>query len=122
MPERAILVVVAVRDPGLRSLLAAELSVVGVELITADHYLQVPAQAREPGIAVVDASEMEPDPATWLESLAAEKGWPRLAIVGDGATDAATDRWPVRVSRRSASKVLRDILENFSDFRALPVE
>lgn len=122
MPERAILVVVAVRDPGLRSLLAAELSVVGVELITAGHYLQVPAHAREPGVAVVDASDMGPDPAMWLESLAAEKRWPRLAIVDDEATDVATGRWPVRVSRRGASQVLRGILENFSDFRALPVE
>lgn len=122
MPERAILVVVAVRDPGLRSLLAAELSVVGVELLTATHYLQVPAQAREPGIAVVDLSDMEPEPAMWLEALAAEKRWPRLAIVGDEATDTATGGWPVRVLRRNASQVLRDILENFSDFCALPVE
>ena len=122
MPGRAILVVVAVRDPGLRSLLAAELSVVGVELLTASHYLHVPAQAREPGIAVVDLSDMEPDPAMWLETLAAEKRWPRLAIVDDRAAEVAAGRWPVRVSRREAPGILRHILENSSDFCAFPVE
>lgn len=116
MPGRAILVVVAVRDPGLRSLLAAELSIVGVELITAGHYLQVPAHVGEPGIAIVDASDMGPEPAMWLESLAAEKRWPRVAIIGGDTADATADRWPVRISRRLAPQALRDILENFSDF------
>lgn len=114
MAALAILVVVVVRDAGLRSALAAHLSLEGYDLLTASGIGYGPlgsAMIREPSILVIDEALIPCDPDRWIEKQQALGGWRHLVVLTRSApapVDGAD--WLVRISQRNARKLLSELL------------
>jgi hypothetical protein len=114
MPTRAILVVVVVQDAGIRSALAAHLSLDCHDLLTASNIgygLLGSAMIREPSVLVIDEALIPCDPDRWIEKQRSMGGWRHLVVL-TGAAPAPVDGsdWLVRISQRNARKMLSELL------------
>ena len=117
MAAQAILVVVVVRDAGLRSALAAHLSLEGLDLLSASNIgygLLGSNMIRSPSILVIDEGLIPCDPERWIEKQRSVGGWEHLVIL-NGATPAPVDggEWLVRIAARNARKLLSELLADW---------
>ncbi|MEZ0241946.1 MAG: hypothetical protein ACAH11_01115 [Sphingomonas sp.] len=118
MSAQAILVVVVVSDAGLRSALAAHLSLEGLDLLTASgigYGLLGSAMIREPSVLVIDEALIPCDPDRWIENQRSVGDWRHLVVL-TAAAPAPVDGadWLVRVSRRNARKLLTELLTGWA--------
>ena len=118
MAAQAILVVVAVRDAGLRSALAAHLSLDGFELLTASgigYGLLGSKMVRSPSVLVIDEGLIPCDPDRWIESQRSVGGWQHLVIL-NGATPTPVNggEWLVRIAARNARRLLSELLADWA--------
>ena len=114
MAAQAILVVVVVRDAGLRSALAAHLSLDGLELPTASdigYGLLGSAMIRPPSILLIDDSLIPCDSERWIENQRNLGDWRHLVVL-TGAAPAAVDgsQWLVRIGQRNARNLISELL------------
>lgn len=112
MATQAILVIVAVRDPGLRSALAARLSLEGFDLLTASgigYGLLGSTMIRPPAVLVIDEALIPGDPDRWIEKQRSVGDWRRLAVL-TAAGQVAGDDWCHRISPRSARKAVSELV------------
>lgn len=112
MAAQAILVVVVVCDPGLRSALAARLSLDGFELLTASgigYGLLGSTMIRPPAVLVIDEALIPGDAARWIEKQRNVAEWYRLAVI-TSAAQVTDDAWCHRIAPRSAHQAISDLL------------
>lgn len=114
MAAQAILVVVVVRDAGLRSALAAHLSLAGLDLLTASsigYGLLGSTMIREPSVLVIDEALIPCDAETWIEKQRSVGNWRHLVVV-NGVTPVPVDgaSWLIRISHRNARPMLSELL------------
>ncbi len=117
MAAQAILVVVVVREAGLRSALAAHLSLDGFELLSASdigYGLLGGKMIREPAILIIDESLIPRDPDRWIEKQRSLGGWRHLVVL-TAAAPAPVDggEWLVRVAERNPRKSLSELLRGW---------
>lgn len=119
MATQAILVVVVVRDAGLRSALAAHLSLDGVELLTASgigYGLLGSAMIREPTILIIDETVIPLDQQRWIDKQRNLGGWQHLVVLTTHAPPSGeNDDWLVRVAQRNARKSLSGLLTGWAN-------
>jgi hypothetical protein len=119
MAAPAILVVVAVRDAGLRSALAAHLSLDGFELLTASgigYGLLGSTMVRAPAILVIDETLIPCDPDRWIEKQRSLGDWRHLVVL-TGAAPRPVDggAWLVRIAGSNARKLLSELLAGWAN-------
>jgi hypothetical protein len=112
--ERPLLVVVIVRDAGLRSSLAAQLGGMGVNLLTAeatnpggfDRRL-----IRAPSILIIDEEEIAGDQGSWIEGQWLDRAWDRVVVLSDDApVPVGDDNWLVYVDKHAPMRALSELL------------
>ena len=118
MAAEAILVVAVVADPGLRSALAAHLSLDGRELLTASRIgdgLLDSAMIREPAVLMIDEASIPGDAERWIEKQRGMGGWRHLVALADIAPVPVNGaEWLVRVSQRNTRKMLSELLTGWA--------
>ena len=114
MAAQAILVVVVVADAGLRSALAAHLSLDGRELLTASdigYGLLGSAMIREPAVLMIDEALIPCDVDRWIEKQRGLGNWRHLVVLADCPSSPVNGGdWLVRVSQRNTRKMLSELL------------
>lgn len=117
MAAQAILVVVVVANAGLRSALAAHLSL-ECDLLTASgvgYGLLASPMIREPAILVIDEALIPGDAERWIETQRNLAKWRHLVILTATASSSLTNAdWPMRMSQRNARKHLSDLLAGWA--------
>jgi hypothetical protein len=91
---KAVLLVLAVSEPGLRSALAAQLSLAAIDLVTA-HEVDGPVlrrSVRRPAVLVIDEQTVLSRPAEWLEALLIEPYWRQILVLCEKVAGAAGAR------------------------------
>lgn len=126
MPHNSVLLVLIAREAALRSTLAARLSMVGADLITAES-LEDPQLKRcvqKPCYLIVEEAMLEGRDGIWRETLLATPHW-RQVVVLTGATPGqrAPDADPrlLHLERKTAPSVIAELVprwlaEQQSDF------
>lgn len=117
MAAQAILVVVVVPDAGLRTALAAHLSLDGLELLTSSgigYGLLGSPLVREPAILIIDEIVIPCDADRWIEKQRNLGGWQHLVVLG-GTAPAPVDgsEWLIRIASRNARKMLPELLRGW---------
>lgn len=117
MPVRASLIVVIVRDAGLRSALAARLALSGITLLTARAYRQVRRQRlAEPAVLLIDEAAMAGAEGDWVEALWLERRWARVIVLTmDGAVPASDRDWLRYVDRNSIAGSIDTLLAEWGE-------
>jgi len=118
MAAQAILVVVVVADAGLRSALAAHLSLDGLDLLTASNMgygLLGSSMIRAPSVLVIDEALIPCDPDRWIETQRALGNWRHLVVL-TAAAPAPVERgaWLVRVAQSNPRKRLADLIAGWA--------
>ena len=114
MPSRAVLVVLAVKDPGLRSTLAAQLPLGNVDLITGQG-IDDPALRRgirRPAVLIVDEPTVAAMPPETLEALLCEPHWRQVIAITENLhpADPDCDTRLLRIARKGASAEIGALL------------
>jgi hypothetical protein len=116
MPARAVLVVVIVGDAGLRSVLAAQLAVRGMSLLTAGSFGAVPRRRPdEPAILVVDEADMAGERGGQLEALQFDRRWQRVVMLTAGVVPASDRDWLIHVSKNSAVDTIAQVVDELEE-------
>ncbi|MCW3847435.1 hypothetical protein OF829_09285 [Sphingomonas sp. LB-2] len=117
MAAQAILVVVVVRDSGLRSALAAHLSLDGLDLLTASgigYGLLGSSMIREPSVLVIDEGVIPCDAERWIETQRSLGNWRHLVVVnGITPTPVNGAEWLIRISHRNSREILSELLADW---------
>jgi hypothetical protein len=89
-----VLLVLAAREMGFRSSLAARLTMAGANLLTTDDVEDpgLPSSVRGPAVLIVEQSLVADRSREWLQALLAVPQWLRVVVLGDGHGDSAEDR------------------------------
>lgn len=97
MSSKAVLLVLAVSEPGLRSALAAQLTLAGVDIVTA-HEVDGPTlrrSIRRPAILILDEHVIVARSAEWLDALLSEPYWRQILVLCERVTSTnGNDRDP----------------------------
>jgi hypothetical protein len=123
MAAQAILVVVVVREAGMRSALAAHLSLDGFELLSASNIgfgLLGSTMIREPSVLVIDEALIPCDAETWIEKQRSVGNWRHLVVV-NGITPVPVDgaSWLIRISHHNARQMLSELLRGWVNDESL---
>lgn len=114
---RNLLLVLIVRDAGLRSTLAARLSLTGADLVTAEdfHDPVIGRSVRRPATLVVDRATMERQVEGWVDGLLGQPLWRRVVVLTDRRDHAepANDRL-VLIDRAGAAAGLIELLPRWA--------
>jgi len=118
MAARAILVVVVAADAGLRSALAAHLSLDGLDLLTASNIgygLLGSSMIRKPSLLVIDETLIPCDADRWIEKQRGFGTWRYLVLLTEAAP-ASGERgdWLVRVAQGTPRKRLAELIAGFA--------
>jgi hypothetical protein len=112
VPSKTVLLVLAVREPGLRSILAAQLSLPGVDLVTAQD-VDGPAlrrSVRRPAVLVVDAATVEERSTEWLNALLAEPHWRCIMVVTRGISEPCGETRLEYIDKSAVPKRICELL------------
>ena len=122
MPSWAMLLVVVVRDPGLRGALAARLVLDGANLLTMASYREqeIERLLRRPAMLVTDESAITGDVGEWLDAEWQRGRWRRiLMITVDSPLPENPHDWLTYVSRGSAADSIAGLLDDWSEQEGL---
>jgi hypothetical protein len=89
-----VLLVLAAREMGFRSALAARLTMAGANILTA-YDVDDPGLARSvhgPAVLIVEQALVADRSPEWLVALLAVPQWLRVVVLGDGRAEGADDR------------------------------
>jgi hypothetical protein len=112
-----VLLVLIIREAGLRSMLAARLSLVGADLVTAMdiHDPAVQRNVRGPAVLVLDEDAVAGRSAEWLDAVVAEPQWDHVVVLtGRSPAGAAGDRL-VFLERATAPATLAALVAQWRD-------
>lgn len=113
MPNKSALLIVVVRERGLRSALVARLSLAGADLVTLDD-IDDPALERvirSPAVLVIDEALAAEHSDAWLESLLADPRWRSLVLLTvDPPSQTATDPRILRVAYSNAAAAIAELV------------
>lgn len=110
--EKADLLTLMVRDPGLRSALIGRLSMLGESILSLEGSFDEPAirrHARPPVILIVDLASLDGR----LDELLATRHWKGIIILAEAAAPFDNDRVRMVDSRDAPSRVV----ETLADWR-----
>lgn len=94
MSASEVLLVLAAREMGFRSALAARLTMTGANLLTTND-VEDPGLARNihgPAVLIVEQALVHDRSHEWLQALLAVPQWLRIVILGDGHAESADER------------------------------
>lgn len=122
MPDRALTIVAIVRDVGLRSLLAARLTLLQVELFTASRRNWLYRhKLPESATLIVDAADMAAHKDDWAESLWSEHSWRRIVVIAtDPPASTPGQDWLIHVERSMAVEALEAHIAEWIDLDSDP--
>lgn len=112
MENRSALIVLALREAGLRSMLSAQLTSIGVDLITANdpHDPALGRSMRRPAAALIlDDAMVGARSAEWLTSLLDDPNWRTVVVLAaepGAATAEPGDPRLIRLARANAVTAL----------------
>ncbi|RYY29426.1 MAG: hypothetical protein EOP62_00890 [Sphingomonadales bacterium] len=111
MASETLLLVLIIKEAGLRSTLAARLSLAGADMLTADDF-EDPRLARHkkrPLVLISDeAAVMEHEGG--CDGLVADPRWLRVVILSPGACEGSDNPRLIRLERKSAAKAIGALL------------
>lgn len=112
MPGKEILLVLAVRELGLRSTLAARLSLVGADLITAAdlHDPALERNVRHPAALILDEDAIAGRSDEWLDAVLEESRWRQVVVLTSSPCDARADPRLLYLERQSAPERIADLI------------
>ena len=110
--KRPMLIVVVVQEPGLRSALAAQLAVIGVNLLTAasfDSDILERRMIRRPSMLIIDEAGIAGDPGTWIERQWLDRAWERIVVLTPNVPlITAEEDWLIYLDKRAAARTIAD--------------
>jgi hypothetical protein len=113
MAGQAVLLVLAVSEPALRSALAAQLTLAGIDLVTA-HEVDGPVlrrSVRRPAVLVLDEHTVMSRSPEWLDALIAEPYWRQIVVLCDWLeNDSPRDMRLVYLDRSRAREAIAELL------------
>lgn len=119
MAKRPMLVVVVVEDPGLRSALAAQLALSGINLLTAESFesdIIERRMIRQPSMLIIDEEGIEGDPGVWVERQWLDRAWERVVVLTvDMPAVADTTEWLVHLDRRWPAREIAGRVAEWAD-------
>lgn len=114
MPSNEVLLVLAMREPGLRSMLAGRLALAGANVVTAeDADDPVLARAvRRRAVLIVDDATSASHGDGWLATLLADARWHCVVLLGDEAASPALGGDPrmIRLRLADAATAIANLL------------
>lgn len=113
-----LLVVLIIRNAGLRSSLSARLELAGVEVVSAAEFRDpaLERRLRARAVLVLDEEVVADEAGDWLAALRTEAQWSRIVVLveaGDGP--AGPDDRLVRIERRTAAAELARLLPQWRE-------
>jgi hypothetical protein len=90
VPDTQVLLVLAIREAGLRSALAAQLALSGANLITTED-VDNPALlrgVRRPAVLVLDGAMAAERPTAWIETALEDLRWLQIVLLAGGYAKA----------------------------------
>jgi hypothetical protein len=118
--DRSVLLVLIVRDVGLRSTLVARLSLAGGDLITASqpHDPVLERKRLRDAVMVIDEETIAIQPAGWIETVLDDPRWRAIVVLTwqPAASDAGTNRPRlIHVERDNAAKAITALVHQWRD-------
>lgn len=111
MSTSEVLLVLAAREMGARSALAARLTMAGANLLTTDN-VEDPGLAKSvhgPAVLIVEQALVSDRSSEWLQALLAVPQWLRVVVLGDGHDERAGDRL-IYIKSDVAVKTISDLI------------
>lgn len=123
MPNKQVLLVLAVQEAGLRSALAAQLALSGASLVTTGD-VDNPALlrgVRRPAVLVLDAGMAGERPAGWMEGALEDVRWLQIVLLSADAVEETAEAHPklLRAEPRLAARALADNVPRWREECAL---
>jgi len=117
VPAKSLLIVLLVRDAGVRSTMAARLSMHGVDVLTASEFHDpVMHRTRGRAVLVTDEAIAAEDRAEWAEALQDEARWLRIVVLtAEPPEPSGPDDRLVFVQQQHAAAQLVALLPEWTD-------
>lgn len=115
MPTTNVLLVLIIREAGLRSILTARLSLVGADLITANdvHDPALSRSMRQPGVLILDETAVAGRSGEWLDTVLADPQWRRIVLLCETPPPpdvSEADARLLRLERASATSAIAELI------------
>lgn len=109
-----ILLAIIVRDAGLRSLLAARLSMAGVDLVTGESFatLKIPRRPKQSVVLIADQAAADAHEGG-AAGLVADPRWRQVVLIADAEISLAGNPRMMRVRRAGALAAIAALLPDW---------
>lgn len=118
MPSNEVLLVLAMRDPGLRSMLAGRLAMVGANVVTAEDVDDpvLDRAVRRRAVLIVDDATKAGHHDGWVAGLLADARWHCVVLLGDEAASPALGGDPrvIRLRLADAATAIANLLPRWN--------
>ena len=111
MSSSEFLLVLAAREMGFRSALAARLTMAGANLLTTND-VEDPGLARSvrgPAVLILEEALVADRSSEWLQALLAVPQWLRVVVLGDGRAEGPDERL-IYIKSDSAANVIASLM------------
>ena len=114
--SETLLLVLIVREAGLRSTLVARLSMAGADVLTAEDFgdSRLARHKRRSLVLIADQAALDGHDEG-CDALLADPRWHRLVVLSPGACPASEDPRLIRIQRADAAKRLAQMLPEWRD-------
>ena len=111
MASETLLLVLILREAGLRSTLVARLSLAGADVLTADDFNdpRLARHKKRPLVLIADEAAVDAH-SGGCDGLLEDPRWQRLVVLSPGACPASDDPRLVRMPRADAAKTIAKLL------------
>lgn len=122
---KAVLVVLVIRDAGMRSMLTAQIAAAGAHLLTAEDAAELLARrlVRRPSLLVLDEADIEGDPLRWLERQWSHGEWSQVAVLTvESPAPASAQEWLHYLPRAQAAASVAALLRDWERVPPMPLD
>lgn len=114
MASETLLLVLIVKEAGLRSTLVARLSMAGADVLTAEDFddPRLARHKRRPLVLIADEAAVEEHDGG-CDGLVADPRWERLVLLSPSACEDSDDPRLIRIERKSAAKALVELIPDW---------
>ena len=118
MPTNEVLLVVAMRELGMRSMLAGRLALIGADVMTAEDVDDpvLDRAVRRRAVLIVEEAMVASHGTNWIETLLADPRWHCIVLLGSAAASPALGGDPrvIRLGLADAASTIAGLLPRWN--------